>query len=645
MATKARDRAAALSAGPDALLDVVIIGAGFAGIGMAHSLKKHGIDSFVILDKAATVGGLWRDTVRPISASNVPSHHYAFSCAPNPNWTRAYPLPSDIHAYLERCTDDFGLRNHVSCNTEVHGATFDETSHCWSVRLADGRILATRLLISAAGPLNRPAIPRMSGSATREVPAIQFVPALADEAGPVTVLQRSDAYLDISVPGMPNFFMLGGPDSHLGQGASVPMLESQIAHVMRCLGRMAGSKASRVEVGSDVFLRQDAGIQARLAQTVWSRCQGWDSNEQRRNTIHWPGVTIAYRWLTRRLSLDAYRFSRSCPDLDGGQLMLPPQALTERLTAWALRGLLRSVFRPLIGPPFPAGFQRGVVALLATFMPGISGVTTTRADIGHLRVDVLTPRKTDRQAPRGAMLYLHGGAFCLGNARSHRSVTTRLARSAGVTIWVPDYRLAPEHPYPAGLDDVQACWNAMRRAGHRADDIVIAGDSAGGNLALALALILRDAGQEQAAGLVLFSPVVDPELGRLDQTVNDPMIRRGWLQQALAWYRMPSDGLVQKPLSSSLHGLPPMLIQAGDQEILLSDAVRLAHHARRQGVDVRLEVHSRRWHVFQLQAAYLASARRALVTAGAFARACLASSPRRPASSNTEQAIPATADL
>ena len=811
MAANRIGRMAELCLLPGARLDAIIIGAGFGGIGMAHGLKSRGIDNFIIVEKAHTVGGVWRDNRYPGAACDVPSHLYSFSFAPNPNWSRAFAVQAEIHAYLEDCANRLGIRDHILFGTEVRSAVFDELADCWSVRLSDGRMLTARHLISAVGQLSRPAIPRIPGHEQLEIPAfhsatwdhsvslegkrvgvigtgasaIQFVPAIADTVGSMTVFQRSpayilpkpdraysarerqrfaanplamklhrlqiymryeacalaftrvkqlmevaaglpfrrmlkqsvkdpalrakltpdypigckrlllsndylpamarpdvelvtdgirrltprgvetadgksrefdvliygtgfaateflspmkiagrdgvdlndawgtgaSAYLGMTVPGFPNFFMLYGPNTNLGHNSIVYMLESQIAHVLRCLDRMAKTKASRIEIGSDVFAKQDARIQMRLAQTVWNGCKSWYVNEQGRNTTNWPGFTLSYRWLTRRLSLDAYRFSRGSSEVGGTQAVLPPQGLAERITAGALRGFLRSAFRTLIGPPFPARFQRGVVSVLATFMPGVSGVTRKRADSGKLRIDTLTPRGADGATARGAILYLHGGAFCLGNARSHRSVTTRLAKSAGMAVWVPDYRLAPEHPYPAGLEDALTCWQTMRRAGHRAEDIVIAGDSAGGSLALALAIMLRDEGRERPAGLALFSPVTDPSLGSDASKANDPMIRRGWLEQALNWYRLPADVLVQRPLKAALDGLPPMLVQVGDQEILLNDATRLAEQARRQGVDCRLEIHAQRWHVFHLQAAYLSSARQALAAAGAFARA------------------------
>lgn len=820
-------RAAELCLRPGARLEAIIIGAGFGGIGMAHGLKQRGIENFLIVEKADTVGGVWRDNVYPGAACDVPSHLYSFSFAPNPDWSRAFAVQSEIHAYLERCADQFGIREHVLFGTAVLSAAFDEKSDCWTVRLSDGRVLTSRLLISAVGQLSRPAIPHLEGSESLEIPtfhsanwdhsirlegkrvgvigtgasAIQFVPAIGDRVGHLTVFQRSpaymlpkadraytdrerqrfaaspwrmklhrlqiylryearalaftrvkqlmevaagwpfrrmlkravkdpvlrakltpdypigckrllltndylptmarpdvelvttgirrvtsrgvettdgeqrefdvliygtgfaateflspmtitgrggvdlneawskgaSAYLGMSVPGFPNFFMLYGPNTNLGHNSIVYMLESQIAHILRGIDRMAASKASRIEIGRDVFETQDARIQTRLAQTVWNGCKSWYINEQGRNTTNWPGFTLSYRWLTRRLSLDAYSFSRAAEMAKDADLILPPQGRTERTTASALRGFLRSAFRTLIGPPFRAGFQRVVVGVMATFMPGASGTTKARIDIGRLRVDILTQRKADGQTARGAILYLHGGAFCLGNARSHRSITTRLAKFAGMAVWVPDYRLAPEHPYPAALEDALTTWQAMRRAGHRAEDIVIAGDSAGGSLALALAIMLRDEGKEQAAGLVLFSPVTDPSLGGNATTGGDPMIRRGWLEQALKWYRMPADVLAQQPLKAALDGLPPMLVQVGDQEILLGDATRLADQARRQGVECLLEIHARRWHVFHLQSAYLSSARRALATAGAFARTCVTRARREPVLPQSEE--------
>ncbi len=300
-----------------------------------------------------------------------------------------------------------------------------------------------------------------------------------------------------------------------------------------------------------------------------------------------------------------------------------PQAWIERFFAAFLRGFLRLFFRPFIGPPYGAVTQRRLVAVLATLMPGRGGVQRQRRVVNDVSVEIVAPRSGPTL---GAMLYLHGGAFCLGNPRSHRSITSHLAFAAGIPVWVPDYRLAPEHPYPAALDDALACYRTLRSEGYRADQIVIAGDSAGGALALSLALALRQAGETAPAALALISPVTDAQLGGetiTSRANHDPMIRHGWVEQGIGWYAAPS-GPGTSVLDQDLSGLPPMMIQVGDQEILLSDSTRLARRAADCDVPCELQIHLRRWHVFHLQTFYLRSAVRALQSLGGFAKARVA---------------------
>src|SRR5690606_5115440 len=197
-----------------------------------------------------------------------------------------------------------------------------------------------------------------------------------------------------------------------------------------------------------------------------------------------------------------------------------------------------------------------------------------------------------KQTPKGSatVLYLHGGGFCTGSARTHRSLTTRLAAS-GMTVWVPEYRLAPEHPQPAAVEDALACYRALRQQGLGPHQIVVCGDSAGGGLALALALRLRDAGEPMPAGLMLLSPFLDPTLsGETIRSASelDPMLNAAWLKQAVHWYAPGFKG--PHLLDADLHGLPPMLIQVGDLEILESDSSRLHARAAHCGVPCRLEV-------------------------------------------------------
>lgn len=433
--------------------------------------------------------------------------------------------------------------------------------------------------------------------------------------------EGASAYLGMTVPGFPNFFMLYGPNTNLGHNSIVYMLESQIAHVMRCLAALRRSGASSVEVDPHPYRQQDRQVQQALQHTVWQGCQSWYLDAKGRNSSNWPGFTLSYRWRTRWSSLQAYRFTEPIAGLPHAERVLQPGIPFETLHARFLRGFLRLAFRQLIGPPHDIGFQRRVVALMGPLTPGVRGNTRTRTSLGGVPAECLTPR---RNAVPGALLYLHGGAFCLGGPDSHRSIGSRLAAHSGLATWMLDYRLAPEHPYPAALEDALAAWNALRAQGLPAQQIVVAGDSAGGMLALALLLRLRARGDALPAGLMLLSPVVDPALsGASMQThvARDPMLRPGWLEQAVRWYACPADALDHRPLEAGLQGFPPISLQVGEDELLLSDAQRLAQQAQRDGVPCQYEQYANRWHVFQLQAFQLASARQAVRRLGAFARA------------------------
>jgi acetyl esterase/lipase len=435
--------------------------------------------------------------------------------------------------------------------------------------------------------------------------------------------EGADAYLGITVPGFPNFFMLYGPNTNLGHNSIVFMLESQVAHVMRCLRALRAAGAAAIEVDAERHRRFNAGVRQRLARTVWNGCKSWYVDQAGRNSINWPGFTVTYRWLARRSSLAAYTLSRPCAGKDGGELIAAPGGLAERFNAGMVRLLLRTCFRPFAGPPWGIGVQRAVSAMLSLLAPGVGGVGRARMSANGVPVDIVTPAS---QGTQGAILYIHGGAFVLGSPAGHRSMTSRLAVSSGMPVWVPDYRLAPEHPYPAALDDVRACYEAMLAQGLRADQIVIGGDSAGGALALALAILLKQLGAAQPAGLLLVSPVTDPALaGATMQSLrgDDPMVRQGWVEQALRWYACPPQEMTHRPLEADLAGLAPMLIQAGEQEVLLADSTRLAAHAASCGVPCKLEVYAGRWHVFHLSAFFLESANHALRRLARFARECV----------------------
>jgi epsilon-lactone hydrolase len=230
----------------------------------------------------------------------------------------------------------------------------------------------------------------------------------------------------------------------------------------------------------------------------------------------------------------------------------------------------------------------------------------------------------ERETPaRVTILYLHGGGYYFCSPRTHRAITFGLARSAQANVFALDYRLAPEHRFPAAVDDAVAAYRALVERGVAPDSIVIAGDSAGGGLALATLLALRDAGDPLPSGAVLFSPWTDLTCSGASMQTNEgrdpmfhasvfPMVARLYLGDANTAHPYAS------PLFGALDGLPPLLIQVGDTEVLLDDATRLAEKARESGVDVDLQVWSGMPHIFQIWSPFMPEARRAIKEAARF---------------------------
>src|SRR5438477_765735 len=144
-------------------LSILIIGSGFAGLCMGIQLRKAGIHSFTILERAPDIGGTWRDNHYPGCACDVPANLYSFSFAPNPGWTRAYAGQWEIQAYLKRCADEHQLWPHIRCNQNVTRATYDEGQGVWIVRTAAGDEYRARVLVSARGALSNPAYPEVPG--------------------------------------------------------------------------------------------------------------------------------------------------------------------------------------------------------------------------------------------------------------------------------------------------------------------------------------------------------------------------------------------------------------------------------------------------------------------------------------------------
>ena len=216
--------------------------------------------------------------------------------------------------------------------------------------------------------------------------------------------------------------------------------------------------------------------------------------------------------------------------------------------------------------------------------------------------------------PSTTVLYLHGGGYVSGGPVTHRALTSHLAKLADASVAVADYRLAPEHPFPAALDDAHRAYLALLEKGHAPERLAVAGDSAGGGLTLALLQRLRDEGQPLPACALMFSPWVDLTLAETPLTVpGEAMLNRQWLAFAAEAYAGDQrDSAGASPLLGNLDGLPPLLIQTGSDEILANDSERLAEALDRADCDARYQSYPGRWHVFQLHAGMLHDADLAL---------------------------------
>lgn len=294
-----------------------------------------------------------------------------------------------------------------------------------------------------------------------------------------------------------------------------------------------------------------------------------------------------------------------------------------------LRNSLRLLFRGLVRPPMPIAGQRTVLRVLTAFSPTPRGITRSAGTLGGRTCEWHRPQSGQWSRPqkgRGTvLLYLHGGAYLIGGANTHRAICSNLVRLGQMEVCALDYRLAPEHPYPAARDDALAAFQALIELGYAPAQIVIGGDSAGGNLSLITSLRLRELGLPQPAALLCFSPVTDFTGTQLHEPpAGDPLIHPKWIEQALALY-CPADvahddpGL--SPQFADLHGLPPVLIQVGEDEILRNDSLRFADKAKAAGVDVCLQRYPGLWHVFQAHAGMLKAADFALAEVVSFLRA------------------------
>ncbi|MTV24205.1 alpha/beta hydrolase [Nitriliruptoraceae bacterium ZYF776] len=301
------------------------------------------------------------------------------------------------------------------------------------------------------------------------------------------------------------------------------------------------------------------------------------------------------------------------------------------------RALARGVIRPTLGGPVPLPIARRIQdALGAGAIGGRPKADVRRGSIAGVPVEVVRrPGASDDHL----LLYLHGGGFVVGSPRSHRWASTTLATYARATVVVPEYRLSPEHPFPAGADDVTAVYAEV--ADRDAPRLTVAGDSAGGNLAIGLATARRDAGDDRIDALGLISPWCDLSLPEGSwQWANDPMLDRDGLDVVggyCAGGHAVDDPRVS-PVHADLRDLPPTLAQVGGAEAFTTETHTLANRAAEQGAPLHLQVWPGMWHVHQALVGLLPQADRALRDLGAFLRDGTIPPDARPAAE-----VPATA--
>ncbi len=266
----------------------------------------------------------------------------------------------------------------------------------------------------------------------------------------------------------------------------------------------------------------------------------------------------------------------------------------------------------------PTQLRPDYEALFAT-MPVADDLGFADAELGGVpAVRVTVPGSTG-----GIVLYLHGGGYVVGSASGYRGLAGEVARAAGMDAVIVDYRLAPEHPFPAAVDDAVAAYRALVASGCAPGDVVLAGDSAGGGLVLATLVALREAGEALPAAALLISPWADltGKAASLEgKRTEDPSLTPEGLVACTAHYlgtRDPAHPLAS-PALADLAGLPPLLVQVGSIEILLDDALAVAANAGAAGTSVRLEVHPGLPHVFHAFHFMLPQAKAALDEAGRF---------------------------
>ena len=339
---------------PEAPLRVLVVGAGFAGLGLAIRLRQAGIDDYLVLEKAADVGGCWRENRYPGAACDVPSHLYSFSFEPKADWERrlkarwpwlqrldrglkylhhesrmlafaTFPalmkvMRLSFHRHLHRQIADPQLRARLVPDYPL-GCKRILISNDYYPALARSNV---ELVDTGIREVTEDAVVGRDGR-RHEVDAIIFGTGFAatEFLAPMRILgldgrdlrqawaDGAEAYKGISVSGFPNLFILYGPNTNLGHNSIVYMLESQFPYVLGCLRQLQEQGLRYLDVKPEVQRRFNLEVQQGLRHTVWERgCDSWYKTAAGKNTNNWPGYTFVYRWRTRRPELADYDLAR-----------------------------------------------------------------------------------------------------------------------------------------------------------------------------------------------------------------------------------------------------------------------------------------------------------------------------------------------
>lgn len=279
-----------------------------------------------------------------------------------------------------------------------------------------------------------------------------------------------------------------------------------------------------------------------------------------------------------------------------------------------IRTTLSGLMKPIRGVSVTIPTLRTLMNLGSKvfFLP--RDVETEKVRVGAISAEWLIPKEADHNK---VLLFFHGGGYAVGSMQTHRSMVAEIAKQTGYCALLPDYRLAPENPFPAAVHDAVRCYQWLLDTGHDPADIIIGGDSAGGGLALACMLDARDKGLPMPGGSVLIAPWVDLTISQpsiFENIDKSPML---YLREMNAWAKnyagdFPVTDPLISPLYADLEGLPPMLIQVSDSEVLFDEDTMLAQKAQKSGIDVDFRVWKGLIHVWHIYWRYLPQAKEAI---------------------------------